>query len=155
VGGPRKVLHVATIVGSGLGAGAQLFVRRTLIPARREWSPSMAAQVHQDAMTHRPESYLRPTAVITALCSIALLTTKPRRHAKLFTIGGLAGVIANGAISAKWEWPINREINSWSTDAVPANYPQLRDTWDKKHVWRTVASILAFASFALAGLSRK
>ncbi len=151
--GLRSVLRTATIVGSGVGAGAQIFVRMTLIPARRHWPPSMAAQVHQEAMTHRPESYLRPTAVITALSSIALLFTKPAGNARTFTIGGLLGVAANGAISAKWEWPINKEINTWSSESVPDHYPQLRDTWDEKHAWRTVASVLAFVSFVLAAFA--
>lgn len=151
--GLRSVLRTTTIVGAGVGAGAQIFVRMALIPARRQWSPSTAAQVHRDAMTHRPESYLRPAAVITALSSIALLFTKPSPHASTFTIGGLLGVAVNGAISAKWEWPINREINTWSNESVPDHYPQLRDTWDEKHAWRTVASVLAFVSFVLAAFA--
>lgn len=151
--GLRNVLRTAAIVGSGIGAGAQVFVRMTLIPARREWTPSMAAQVHQDAMTHRPESYLKPAAVTTSLSAIALVLMTPSGRARAFTIAGLAASVANGVISAKWEWPINREINSWSTDAVPAHYPELRDTWDQKHGWRTVASILAFVLLLLSAFA--
>jgi hypothetical protein len=149
----RNVLRTTAIVGAGIGAGAQVFVQKTLVPARRQWSPSMAAQVHQDAMTHRPESYLKPTAVATSVSAIGLLLVTRDRRARILTGVGLAGAVANGAISAKWEWPINREINTWSTDAVPANYPELRDTWDEKHSWRTVASILALVAFVLSALA--
>jgi hypothetical protein len=86
-----------------------------------------------------------------------LLLVAQRNHKTLpgiFNLVGLAAQLVNTFISARWEWPINDAILTWSSESEtpPENYEEMRQTWDEMHFWRLVGSVTAFACFALAGV---
>jgi hypothetical protein len=91
--------------------------------------------------------------VATAIV-LMLLKRNHETFAGLLNILGIMSGVGNGVISARWEWPINDEINTWSMDApIPDTYPDLRESWDAHHLWRTILTLTALLSFALAGLN--
>ena len=153
-----QALQFVNLFAGALGAGGQVFCLRTLIPARRSWTPELGAKVHQDAMTVLPDTYMKPAsgiALVTALL-IAGLEAGQAGPALVLTLLGAGGQAANAVISARWEWPINHEINGWKGGAVPAErYGTVRATWDEKHLWRTIASSFALVCFILACLLRQ
>ena len=153
-----QALAFVNLFAAALGAGGQVFCLRTLIPARRAWPPDMGARVHQDAMTALPDSYMKPAsaiALVTALLIAGLEAARPGPALVLMLLGA-AGQAVNAVISARWEWPINREIVGWGSGPVPAErYSAVRRTWDEKHLWRTIASSFALACFILACLFRR
>jgi hypothetical protein len=153
--GVLAVLTWINLFAAALGAGGQFFCLMTLIPARRGWTPEVGAKVHQDAMTALPDRYLKAVAVVALLSGAAIAALERSGLPTLLSLVGVAGQAANGVISARWEWPINREINSWRGGAVPERYTALRDEWDQKHLWRTTASLAALASFILAAVLRQ
>jgi hypothetical protein len=133
-----EALQRLNLFAAALEAGGQLFCLKTVIPARRAWLPEVGTKVHQDALTARPDAYMKPaaaTALLTGL-TIAVLDfgTRGLGVTGVLTLLGALGQLANAIISARWEWPINREINSWSTEPVLDRYTTLRDTWHEKHL---------------------
>lgn len=110
-----QALQFVNLLTGALVAGGQLFCLLALIPARRSWPPEFGARVHQDAMTVRPDSYIKPAAaiaMITALLIAGLELTRPGPSLVLTALGAL-GLIAVAVISVRWEFPINDEMNSW------------------------------------------
>jgi hypothetical protein len=153
-----QLLRAVNIFTAGIAAGAQLFVLLTIVPARKHWPPKVGAQVHQTALTHPAERYLRPTNMVSVITGVLLMLLQ-RNHETLpgmLNILGIGAGVVNGIISARWEWPINDEINTWSMDApIPDTYTELRDTWDRHHLQRTILTLTALFSFALAGVARQ
>jgi hypothetical protein len=153
------LLRSMNIVGAGLVAGAQVFVMLALIPAMKGWPSTTSARLHRDAMITAPETYLRPSAA-TSMVTAVLLMLLQRNHKTLpgiFNLAGLAAQLVNTFISARWEWPINNEILTWSSDSEipPENYEEMRETWDQMHFWRLLGSVAAFVCFALAGVAER
>ena len=153
------VLRSMNLVSAGLVAGAQTFVMLALIPAMRGWPSAQSARLHRDGMITAPETYLRPTAA-TSMVTAVLLMILQRNHETLpgmFNLVGLAAQLANTFISARWEWPINNELLTWSSasETAPANYEELRETWDRMHFWRLLGSVGALACFALAAVTER
>jgi hypothetical protein len=96
------------------------------------------------------------TALLTGLAVAAFdLWGRGSGTTGMLTVLGVLGQVANAVISARWEWPINREINSWTAGPVLERYATLRDTWDQNHLWRTQASLLALICFTLAAVLRQ
>jgi hypothetical protein len=153
------VLQFVNLFAAALLAGGQLFCLKTLVSARKAWSPELGTKVHQDAMTVRPDVYMKKAAAAATFTGFAVAGLDFMAQGQP-VIGGLMllgslGQVANIYISARWEWPINQEINSWTNGPVLDRYPLVRDTWDEKHAWRTMASTLALICFTAAAVLRQ
>jgi uncharacterized membrane protein len=149
-------LYFVAVLAAAVVAGGQLFCLLAVLPALPKFSEPVSVRVHQEALTFRPHVYLRATAA-TALAATALLLILQHQRLDLsyaLTAAGFLAVLVSGFISARFEWPINDEINSWGPDGVGANYGALRQRWDAKHQLRTVLSITALACFIGAVLTR-
>lgn len=148
-------LRLTTVVGSGVMAGGQLFVLRSIIPAMRAWERRMSIRVHQELLTYRAHEYLSVVAVTTIVTGVILVLFDNRSPLRtVFTILGVAGQLANGIITARWQWPINAEVNTWPAESAPDKYETMRVGWDRKHRRRTVASIVSLSCFAVAAAVR-
>jgi uncharacterized membrane protein len=152
-----KTLRVINLASAGIEAGGQLFCLVALVPALKLWPTQMGVRVHQDALTVRPESLMKPTGIVaaTSAAGLLLLNHNPKSRVAHMTLLGLIGVLVNGFISARWEWPVNDAINAAPGETVPENYAAMRRTWDTKHAMRTVASSAALLTFILASLERQ
>jgi hypothetical protein len=155
--GVPLLVRLVNLVAAGIQTGGQVFCLMAIIPAMRNWPQDMSVRVHQDALTYRPENYLRPFAILEVLTG-AVLVFLHHRTAPLSSLFASIGVIAavlNGVISARWEWPINSEVNSWGSERSSERYPEMRATWDEKHAWRTGVSTFALVCFVLAAILGK
>lgn len=155
----EQAFRLVNIFASGIVVGGQVFCLLAVLPALRGWPADMGVRVHQDALTTRPESYLKPSAITSMFSAIILLLLMALQGdagtASFVLTGlGLLGGIGNTFISARWEWPINNEINSWATNPLLDRYPLLRQTWDSRHTWRTISTAFAMVCFVLAALVR-
>lgn len=149
-----RFLRVVNLIAAGIQTGGQIFCLMAIIPAMRRWPQEMSVQVHQDALTYRPENYLRPFAIAEFVTGALLVFLHHRTPAvsTVLTALGAVGVLGNGFISAKWEWPINAAVNSWGSERSAEPYPEMRATWDEKHAWRTAVSTFALTCFVVAAL---
>jgi hypothetical protein len=154
--GFAQVVRLINLVAAGIQTGGQVFCLMAIIPAMRRWPQEMSVQVHQDALTYRPENYLRPFAILEVLTGAILIFLHHRTAAlsSVFTGIGVIAAVLNGFISARWEWPINSEVNSWGSERSSERYTEMRATWDEKHAWRTGVSIFALVCFVLAAILR-
>ncbi len=153
-----QALQFVNLFAAALVSGGQIFCLRALLPARQAWPPELGAKVHQDAMTVRPDSYIKPAAAIAMLTALLITGLEVTRPGPALVLSALAslGLIAVAVISVRWEFPINREINSWRGSAVPVDrYLTVRNTWDEKHLWRTIASTFALTCLILACIVRQ
>src|SRR5688572_1253089 len=98
-----QLLRAVNIFTAGIAAGAQLFVLLTIVPARKHWPPKVGAQVHQTALTHPAERYLRPTNMVSVITGVLLMLLQ-RNHETLpgmLNILGIGAGVVNGVISAR------------------------------------------------------
>jgi len=150
------VLQSVNLLAVAMAAGGQVFCLMTLVAARRTWAPALGVKVHQDVMSARPDVYMKPMAALSLLTGLAIVLLERDGLPTLLTLFGVLGQVANAVISSRYEWPINREIDSWgATDIKPDRYLELHPQWDQKHRWRTVASMLSLVFFILATVLRQ
>ena len=79
--------------------------------------------------------------------------TKNDRRARYLLLAAAVLLIAAGAITRFANQPINAVVMTWTPQAPAANWTELRDTWWRWHIARTVAAIAALALALLAALA--
>jgi uncharacterized membrane protein len=83
--------------------------------------------------------------------ALAALTKNDKRGRYLLIAAAMCLVIA-GLVTRFGNQPINAVVMTWSPDALPANWMEMRDTWWRWHILRTVAGVVALALALLAAL---
>jgi hypothetical protein len=69
----------------------------------------------------------------------------------------LLAILASGCVAlmvtiwAAWINPINKLVNSWTPERLPANWTDFRDRWHALHTVRLVLSAVAFSA-AIGGV---
>lgn len=94
-----------------------------------------------------------------AALALALVLMRDVRSARfLLTAGALVLVLAATASTQLVNVGLNEQINTWSVNAPPANWTQVRDRWEAYHTLRTAFVVLALgliaASATLPGAAR-
>jgi len=120
-------------------------------------SLSASTYVEQQQNAIRSLNMLLPAmgAICVALAvALAALTKDDPRSRYLLVAAALLMVLA-GLVTRFANQPINALVMTWSAQAPPANWAQLRDEWWQWHIVRSVAGITALALTALAGLPSK
>ena len=91
---------------------------------------------------------------VCILLTLALAAlTKNDRRARYLLLAAAVLLIAAGAITRFANQPINAVVMTWTPQAPAANWTELRDTWWRWHIARTVAAIAALALALLAALA--
>src|SRR5260370_37167456 len=71
------------------------------------------------------------------VCALALALVVGARPLRLYLAGGAAACL--GLMIAIWAVsinPINKTVNSWAPQSMPANWAQFRDRWHALHTLR-------------------
>jgi uncharacterized membrane protein len=116
-------------------------------------SPSAYVQQQQHAI--RALNVVMPAlgwslALITASSSI-LARGNRRRLALLVT--ALACFMAAGLVTRFLNQPINAIVMTWSAEAPPDNWAELRDEWWRWHVLRTASGVVGLSLLIVAHLA--
>jgi hypothetical protein len=100
-----------------------------------------------------PMSILMPLALLSTLPVLYFLYRDRRmQDFSLVLLGLLLFVLALiGTLTVNV--PIDRQINGWTLETLPADWMQIRDRWELWHTIRTFASVFGLAS-VLAGVLR-
>jgi uncharacterized protein YjeT (DUF2065 family) len=154
VGAFIDVAGFVMLVATALLAGGQLFCLLAVVAALPDFSEETSLRIHQDAMTWRPDRYMRIAGGIALLAGattlVLLLVEDDRWAARVLVAVGVALAVASGIVSSR-EWPINDEIYSWrGREHDLARYAVLRRRWDVQHLLRTILSVLSLACLAAA-----
>jgi hypothetical protein len=128
-------------------AGGQIYIIRSVLAAMRAVPEAFSVRMHQELLTRRPDSYLRPTtlfALLATIVSLVLLQFVDRvTLTTALTAVAFVALVLHAFISAHWEFPLNRRINAFTAESPPAEYTQMRGVWDTWHFARTTCTSLA------------
>ena len=91
-------------------------------------------------------------SIVLTLIAATLAAIDRSRMILLLVAAGC--FIAAGLITRILNQPINAIVMTWSADAPPANWMQLRDDWWRWHIMRTVSGIAGLSLLIVAVLKR-
>jgi uncharacterized membrane protein len=94
---------------------------------------------------------LMPAAILATL-PVLFLLYRGRSRALYPTLAGFALFIIALAVTLIVEVPIDNQIEAWTTASLPANWQQLRDSWELFHVIRSWVSVIGLALLILGAL---
>ena len=84
---------------------------------------------------------------------LVLVLVRKRRGAFLWTLLGAVLIVAALAVWQIWVGPVNTEVDAWTTVAsMPANWGELRSSWEYGHAARAVLFAGAFVCLLVAVL---
>jgi uncharacterized membrane protein len=90
---------------------------------------------------------------LSGLAVVLLLLRERGSPAFALTTAALVGTLVGTASTLLINVPINLEvINTWSAQAPPANWAEVRDRWDQAHAFRTAFFVLTFGCQLVAVL---
>ncbi|HTO45114.1 MAG TPA: DUF1772 domain-containing protein [Burkholderiales bacterium] len=118
---------------------------------------SPATYVEQQQHAIRALNTFMP--LLGALCialtiALAVLTKKDRRTRYLLIATAVCLLMA-GVVTRFENQPINSIVMTWTPQAPPANWMELRDRWWQWHIVRTLAGIAALCLLISAVLSNR
>jgi Anthrone oxygenase len=139
------VLRFVLLFASGLVAGATVcvwLVERVFIG-----SPGFFVALKQ--LEIRAFTVPLPAlALLAVICALVYAVQVRRNRLAMGLI--LAGVVLfgiSGFITARVHFPMNDRIWTWSPEAPPAEWADVRDRWRGAHQVRTLTSVLGFGLF--------
>src|SRR5262245_32144084 len=100
-----------------------------------------------------PMSVLMPAALLSALVLCVLLIRGRQSTAGLLAGAALVLMAVALVITLSVNVPIDRQIQSWTTDTLPSDWLAIRDRWEFYHGLRTSVSLAALASLFASTLS--
>ena len=98
-------------------------------------------------------SVLMPAALLSAVVLCVLLVRRREIRANLFASTALVLMAIALAITLAVNVPIDRQIQSWTTATLPADWNAIRDRWEFYHGLRTLVSLAALACLFASTLS--
>ena len=141
------ILLIALIAGSTFG------IWQGYDPAL--YSPGTFVEVHQGAV--RGLNTLLPMMGFATIVLTLVLTLRSDRHTAVRGLywTTLALLILAGLITRLANQTINAMVMTWTADAMPGNWTEIRDSWWFWHTVRTLVSIAALAGLATASVAAR
>ena len=90
--------------------------------------------------------YVIYAALLANVLLVIATANAPGRLAFISATIALLALLAEILLTLKGNMPINDIINTWSVDAVPANWTTTREKWFRIFQYRQIASITGFVS---------
>ena len=81
-------------------------------------------------------------------CALALSMAWREHRAlwwRLLALVGLAYLLGIVFFTQQVNLPLNQTTEAWNPQALPANWPQVRDQWNAANLWRALLSLGCFA----------
>ncbi len=117
-------------------------------------STAFYVELHQHGIRKLNTPMPRLGAVCTFL-TIALAILERGNHTVCYLlVATVVCLVAGGMITRFLNQPINSQVMTWSIQAPPSNWTELRDQWWKWHVLRTLVGISCLSFLILATLVR-
>lgn len=117
---------------------------------------SARAYVEQQQQMIRALNDVMPTMgfACIALTAVLAFLTKGDGRARTALVGAVICLIASGVITRFQNQPINAVVITWSVEAPPPNWIELRDEWWRWHLVRTGAGLAALSLSLFASIGR-
>ena len=162
-------IHFINLFAAAIVAGGQTYVFMVLIPTKRRFTDRTSVEVHNAMLGHQTDYYMKPAGIVSGLSgalALALAILAAFEVASgleafrlpvvsvVFLCLGLLGTLGVAITSRYFNVPTNAMMLTWSLDAIPANYPEIRRHWDLVHTIRASCGVTAFTSYLIAALAR-
>jgi hypothetical protein len=156
----ERVLCFVNVFAAAIVAGGQVVVLLVIIPTKRRFATRVSVEVHNAMLGHQIDRFMKPAGIVSMATAVAILVlhllnvlTLSRASVAAYLVGivGTTGVII---MSRFFNVPTNRMMEQWSLDAIPENYPMIRDRWDLVHTIRDSFGVLALTGYLAAALLR-
>lgn len=143
----EHICQFAAIILAALSMSVHFGTWLTERPIRRTHSGALFTEVHQgrDAVAARVMPILGNAAILFVAFSALLSRHTPA--AFVLALTGLGFLIADMSVTLTFNVPINKEVQTWRTEAPPAEWQHLRDRWERFHTIRTFLIVLGFALY--------
>jgi uncharacterized membrane protein len=145
-----RLAQFAGVLFSGLFAGFLVTVL-VLENSLRSFDGADYTQVRQaelDGLDRLAAATLIPAMIATVV--LVFLGFRTRSRTRWLALAALALMVTIFVVTLTINLPINSDQLDWSTDAPPADWADVRDTWQIAHAIRTVAAVVAFGLLATA-----
>ena len=124
------------------------------------FNPSgLTATAYVEMQQNAIRSLNTPLPVLGLVCILLTATlaalTKNDPRGRFLLIAAVICLVAAGLITRFANQPINAQVMTWSPQAPPNNWMELRDTWWRWHGLRTMAGIAALILALLAALGNQ
>src|SRR5262249_32256024 len=100
-----------------------------------------------------PMSVLMPATLLSAIILAVLLFRRGQTRSSVFTVSAFVLLVVAMIITLTVNVPIDRQIQSWTTTTLPADWSTIRDRWELYHGLRTFVSLVALAALFAGTLS--
>jgi uncharacterized membrane protein len=100
-----------------------------------------------------PMSVLMPAALVSTLISTVLLLRRGQTRSSVFAVSAFVLLLVAMIVTLIVNVPIDRQIQSWTTTTLPADWSAIRDRWELYHGLRTLVSLTALACLFASTLS--
>lgn len=149
-----EVTRLVGLVFSGLFAGFLVAVLVLENSLRSLDGPdyTQIRQAELDSLDRLAAATLIPATIATAI--LVVLAFRAHAPSRWLALAALALMAAIFVVTLTVNLPINSDQLDWSTHAPPADWADVRDTWQIAHAIRTVAAVIAFGLLATAATAR-
>jgi uncharacterized membrane protein len=147
-----NIIRFVLLVLMGLLVGSMFGILIGYNPAGL--SASAYVEQHQNAVRSLNTLFPVMGAICIVLAAILAARSGANRRVRYLLIAAVLLMIVAAVVTRLGNQPINAIVMTWSAQAQPAHWEQLRDQWWQWHVVRTIAAILAFSSVVIAVLSK-
>ena len=138
---PLKFLQWLTIVLTGLVAGVFWGTWFTLTRSIENFPPESFILIGKTIIQNVafPMQILMPLTLLCILIDCWLMRKIP--ESLFWNIAALLLMVITLLITVLIEVPIDNQINTWTTDLLPADWQDLREKWTFFHTIRTFDSL--------------
>jgi hypothetical protein len=154
------VLRFINLFAAAIVAGGQTVVLLVIVPTKRSFEPRVSVLVHNAMLGHQIDYFMKPSGIVSGVTAITLLVlgifgpNQVSPVSLVFTVLGLLGTGGVVITSRFFNVRTNAMMATWSLDAIPENYPEVRKRWDLVHTIRASCGVLAFSCYTIATLLR-
>ena len=147
--GMRNAIALLATLGVGLLAGILVGTGMTAFTTLRLTESSWVMQFQfEDQLFAKA----MPPVMLGTLLALAAACFLTSGQTRLLFGAAIVFMLLVLAVTIGFEVPLNKQIQSWTPGSAPPAWQHVRDLWLKRHLLRTVASVLSFLS-ALASLA--
>ncbi len=148
----RPILLFIALLCAGIGTGGAYTTFFDFNPEDTKPAFWVAHLQHAVPRIGIPLFVVQPVALLATIAS-AVLARKDRRSFWFFVAAGIAFLVA-GVVTRFGNVPINFQIATWATEALPANFLEVQQRWWTFHVVRCACLAVGLVSLILAVLTR-
>jgi hypothetical protein len=156
-------LRVINIYTAAVVAGGLVMAWKLIVFGLKELDQVTQVRVHQGMLFLTPDRFMQPCGLVAGVTAIAILVLQIQGDllsgsallvvSALFMVLGLLGNVGVVVTSRYFGTRINAIIATWSLDAIPPEYPAMRQKWDKTHFTRMCCGLVALLGYVLGFLT--